>query len=108
MATPVTAGIAQSGEPSSPTTQTWPLPQWTRSQGSAVHSPVEFRHCLPAGHGTAEHGEGRQALVETSQNEPLSQLCGQGAFVQAPCMHTWDLAQVTPAQLGTQSPALQN
>ena len=103
-----TEWMAQSGEPSSPTTQTCPVPQRTCSQGLFAHSPVVFRQSVPAGNLVAAQGVGRQVPAEASQKESKSHVCKQADFVHRPCEHTWSLPHVTFAQLGTQAPALQN
>ena len=61
------AETAQSGWPSSATTQTCPLGQRTRSHGSFVHRPVELTHTVPAWQATPEQCFGWQVAVCVSQ-----------------------------------------
>ena len=102
---PDTVGTTQSGLPSSLTRQSWSLPQWTSSQGSAAHRPEAFRHTMPDGHAMPEHRLGLQLPVVVSQKKSLAQRLEHADFKHVPWEHTWDAPHDTPAQLCTQAPA---
>jgi hypothetical protein len=107
---PVMTGDTQSGVPSSSTTHFWSFPQPTCSQGLFAHWPVMFTHTLPARQAMAPeaHGWGLQVPVVVSQKESLWQVERHADFTQVPFAQVWPSPHVTPAQLGTHAPALQN